>query len=398
VLCTLLLGALSSCVGVPAAQAAIAINDTEVAEANGTVAATFTVTRTAGLLAGATAVGFTTVDGSAHAPADYAAATGTLTFPGALLGATQTQQLTIAISGDRLDEPAETLHVVLTGAEVTKGDGVATIDDDDPQPTISVGDAPAAPEGAVAAFQIALSAPSGRDVLVAYTTVNGSAVAGLDYTARGGTIGIPAGATSASLGVPLLDDSADEPSESFELHIGSASGATLGDASATATILDTDQPSGTPPSTSPPGSGSGQPPALGGSGSNPGSGTGTGGVLPQLGLSSPRLQRPSTVLVTVSCPRQSGTCSGRVTVFSRPSRRSRIKALRRERRLGRETFTLTGGGTKTLQIALSRRDRVLLRRAGRISVRAYAVTQDGAGRTGVRRVNGTLIGRTTHSG
>jgi hypothetical protein len=40
---------------------------------------------------------------------------------------------------------------------------------------------------------------------------------------------------------------------------------------------------------------------------------------------------------------------------------------------------------------------VLLRRAGRISVRAYAVTEDGAGRTGVRRVNGTLIGRTTHS-
>jgi hypothetical protein len=86
-----------------------------------------------------------------------------------------------------------------------------------------------------------------------------------------------------------------------------------------------------------------------------------------------------------------------VTIFTRPNRRSKIRALRTERRLGRRSFTLPAGATRTLQIALSRRDRVLLRRAGRIDVRAYAVTQDGAGRTGVRRVNGTLIGRTTHS-
>jgi hypothetical protein len=389
VLCTSVFGALALAFSAPAAHATIAINDTQVNESNGTVAATFTVTRTAGLLAAATSVGFATADGSATAPADYTAASGTLSFPSALLGATQIQQLTIAVKGDTADEPAETFHVVLSGDEVTKGDGVATILDDDSPPTVSVGDAPAALEGGLATFTVALSAPSGRDVSVVFTTANGSALAGQDYTARGGPVGIPAGATAVNVGIPLLDDNAKEPSESFELRISSPTGAALGRASATATILDADSPAGTASST-PPATGSGPVPALGGSG--------TSGALPQLGVSSPRLQRPASVVVTVSCPQQSIRCNGPVTIFSRPNRRSKIKDLRRERRLGASTFTLSGGGTRTLRMALSRHDRVLLRRAGRIGVRAYAVTEDGAGRTGVRRVNGMLIGRTTHSG
>ncbi len=386
-LCTSVLGALALALGAPVAHATIAINDTQVSETNGIVSATFTVTRTAGLLAGATSASFATVDGSAKAPGDYSAASGTLSFPGALLGATQTQQVSIAVKGDTIDEPAETFHVVLSGEEVTKGDGGATILDDDSSPTVSVGDAPAALEGGLATFTIVLSAPSGRDVSVVFTTVNGSALAGQDYTARGGPVGIPAGATAVNVGVPLLDDNAKEPNESFELRLSSPTGAALGDASATATILDADSPTGNASTTQP--TGSGPVPPLGGSG--------TSGALPQLGLSSPRLQRPATVLVTVSCPQQSLRCNGRVTIFSRPNRRSKIKDLRRERRLGARTFTLSGGGTRTLRMRLSRHDRVLLRRAGRISVRAYAVTEDGAGRTGVRRVNGILIGRTTHS-
>jgi hypothetical protein len=386
VLCTSVLGALALGIGAPAAHATIEINDTQVSETNGTVSATFTVTRTAGLLAGATSASFATVDGSARAPGDYTAASGKLTFPAALLGATQTQQLTIAVNGDGIDEPAEQFHVVLSGDEVTKGDGVATILDDDPLPAMSVVDAPPALEGGLATFTISLSAPSGRDVTGVITTANGSAVAGQDYTARGGPIGIPAGATAVNVGVPLLDDNAKEPSESFELRLSSPSGASIGDASGTATILDADSPAGSGSSTTQP-TGSGPVPPLGGSGA----------ALPQLGVSSPRLQRPATVLVTVSCPQQSLRCNGRVTIFSRPNRRSKIKDLRRERRLGARTFTLSGGGTRTLRMRLSRHDRALLRRAGRIGVRAYAVTEDGAGRTGVRRVNGTLIGRTTHS-
>ena len=119
--------------------------------------------------------------------------------------------------------------------------------------------------------------------------------------------------------------------------------------------------------------------------------------MPQLGLSSPRLRRPSTVLVTVSCPREASRCSGRMTIFSRANPRSKIKAVRQERRLGVRNFTLRLRPARTLTIALARRDRVLLMRTGRMLVRAYAVTSDGGGRSGVRRVNGTLIARTSHS-
>ncbi|MGH2944150.1 MAG: Calx-beta domain-containing protein, partial [Solirubrobacteraceae bacterium] len=244
-LSALLLGAVALLAAAPAASAAVYIDDVEVAEGNGATAATFTVTRTAGLLAGPTRASFATADASAHAPGDYNAASGTVFFDGLLLGGSQVQRITVTVQGDGLDEPTETFRVVLSGNEVTGGVGIARIVDDDPSPAVSAGDAPAAAEGQDATFTIALSAPSGRDVAVAFTTANGSALAGQDYTARSGTIAIPAGAGSVSVAVPLLNDSADEPSESFELRLSAPSGATLGAASATATILDTDGPRGT---------------------------------------------------------------------------------------------------------------------------------------------------------
>jgi hypothetical protein len=388
-MCTLLLGALTLAVSASAAQAAVVVDDVQVAESGGAVNATFTLTRTAGLLAPTIDIAYQTIDGTATSPADYRAAGGMVHFGLVLLGGTQTQQVSVVVESDGLDEASETFGLVISGPEVADDIGTATIVDDDPSPVVGVGDAPVAPEGGSAVFTIALSAPSGRAVSVAYTTVDGSAVAGQDYTARSARIGIPAGATSATVGVALLDDGAAEPSETFGLRLSAPSAATLGAANGGATILDNDQPGGSLAAKPPPAP-SGQPPAT--------SGSGTTGPLPQLGLSSPRLRRPATILVTVSCPHQAGGCNGQLTVFSRPNRRSRIKALRTERRLGRRKFTLPAGSSQTLLIALSRKDRVLLRRAGRTDVRAYAVTQDGAGRTGVRRVNGTLIGRTTHSG
>jgi hypothetical protein len=388
VICALLLSTLVLVAGASAAQAAVVVDDVRVAESGGAVNATFTLTRSAGVLSPPTDIAYQTADGTATSPADYGATGGTVHFGLALLGGTQAQQVSVVVESDGLDEANETFALVISGAEAAGDAGIATIVDDDPPPVVGVGDAPAAPEGGTTIFTITLSAPSGRAVSVAFATVDGSAVAGQDYTARSATIGIPAGATSATVGVALLDDGAAEPVESFGLRLSAPSAATLGAAGGGATILDNDQPGGAlakpPPATS------GQPPPTSGAGT-------TTGALPQLGVSSPRLRRPSTILVTVSCPHQAGGCNGQVTVFTRPSRRSRIKALRAERRLGRRRFTLPAGGTQTLLIALSRKDRVLLRRAGRIDVRAYVVTQDGGGRTGVRRVNGTLIGRTTHS-
>jgi hypothetical protein len=242
-------------------------------------------------------------------------------------------------------------------------------------------------------------------VSVAYATANGSATAGQDYSARAGTLVLAAGSVQGTVVVPVLDDAADEPAESFELRLSSPTAASIADGSATATIDDDDEPPAPPPPAAAPPSGAGsqQPsapavalPALG-STAAPGATTGSSTATGALGVSSPRLRRPSTVLVTISCPAAAGRCSGRITVFSIPSSKSKIKALRHERRLGRLTFAVAGGHAQTLELRLGATDRALLRRTGRMRVRAYALTQDSAGRTGVRSVSGTLIARTAHS-
>jgi hypothetical protein len=380
-----------------AAQAAISVGDVSVSEGDGGVVATFALTRDAGLLAGATSVGFATFDGSAHAPADYAETRGTVGFPGTLLPTTQVQLVAVPIAGDRLDELSETFGLAVTGAEVADGSATGTIVDDDPPPAVSVADAPPATEGGSASFTVALTGRSGRDVSVAFATADATATAGQDYAARSGRVTIPAGATSAAIAVALTDDSADEPSETFVLRLSTPAAATLGDAAATATILDNDDPP-TAGSSSPPASATAPPaalPKLPVTGSSPPPGPPVGA--PRLGLGNPHLRPPSTGLVTLACPPDSGSCTGQVTLFTRPNKHSKIKALRTERRLGRRTFTLDGGRTLTLAFALGRTDRRLLERAGRMRVRAYAVMRDAAGRSGVRTANGTLVRRTAHS-
>jgi hypothetical protein len=400
-LCVLLLGALAW--ASPAGANAVAAGDVQVGESG---SATFTLTRSAGVLSGSTSVAFRTVDGSAGSAADYVGATGTLTFGAAPFGATQTARVAIAIGADALDEPDETFRLVLAGSEITDEDATATIVDDDPPPSLSIADSPAVAEGAPgakASFAVRLSAPSGRSVSVAYSTVNGSATAGQDYVARAGSLVLAAGSTQVALDVGVLDDSADEPAETFDVQLASPAFASLADGVAGATIVDDDEPPEPPPAADPakpgPTSASSQPqgPATqpGAVGSPPASGTAA--ARQSLGVSSPRLKRPSTVLVTISCPLSAGRCSGRVTVFSIANRRSRLKALRKERRLGRARFSLQGGRAQTLALALGRADRALLRRTGRMRVRAYAITQDGAGRTGVRTVSGTLVARTAHT-
>jgi hypothetical protein len=398
--CALLLGALAGCAPVATANT-ISVSDPEVSESAGSV--TFVITRYIdALIAFGTDVSFQTTDVSAAQAADYAAASGTRSFGTGFAGTTQTHAVVVAVAGDALDEANETFRLAISGNEVGAGSfGTATILDDDAPPAVSVLDSATVTEGAgaQASFAVRLSAASGRAVSVSYATANGSATAGQDYSARSGTLTLSPGSVQAAVAVPVLDDGADEPAESFELRLASAVAATLGDAVATATIADNDEPPAPPPAT--PAGATQQPPpspavALPNLATIPSATTGSS-TKAALGLSNPRLKRPSTVLMTISCPAASGRCSGRITIFSIASPKSRIKALRRERRLGRLTFDVAGGRSQTLELKLGRSDRALLRRTGRMRVRAYALTQDGAGRAGVRRVTGTLIARTAHS-
>jgi uncharacterized protein YhjY with autotransporter beta-barrel domain len=112
------------------APPALSINDVSLAEgAAGTTSMTFTVSL--GAASGRTVtVDYATANGTASAPGDFVAASGTLTFaPG------QTSQpVTVTLNGDTTLESNEILFVNLTGAvnaTVSDGQGLGTIVNDD---------------------------------------------------------------------------------------------------------------------------------------------------------------------------------------------------------------------------------------------------------------------------
>jgi uncharacterized repeat protein (TIGR01451 family) len=99
-----------------------------------------------------------------------------------------------------------------------------------------------AESGGAALIRVTLSATNPFvDTSLAYATSDGSAHAGSDYTAQAGTLIIPAGQSSASFSVPILNDVAPEGGETVLLSLSNAGGALLATPSgATLTILAND--------------------------------------------------------------------------------------------------------------------------------------------------------------
>ncbi len=93
---------------------------------------------------------------------------------------------------------------------------------------------------------VAISRSGGSDgaVSVDYTTVDGTATAGSDYTAASGTVDFADGEGGTQMvPVTILDDGDSENAESFTFVLSNAAGgADLGDSTATITILDDDTP------------------------------------------------------------------------------------------------------------------------------------------------------------
>ena len=74
--------------------------------------------------------------------------------------------------------------------------------------------------------------PTGAPITADYTTKDGTAVAGSDYTAVSGSVTFPSGSahgTTRQVTIPIIKDSQVEPRENFELRLTRASGATVGD-------------------------------------------------------------------------------------------------------------------------------------------------------------------------
>ncbi len=209
---------------------------------SGTVNATFSVTLNTPS-GRAVSVDYATADSSATAPADYAAAAGTLTFAA---GET-TKTITTTVNGDLLDEINEQFVVNLSNpfnATFSDSVGVATITDDDPLPALSIGDATVTEgdSGTVnATFTVTLAPVSGRDVFVQYATADGSATAGADYAAIASTtLTFLAGETTKTITVPVNGDLLDEFDENFTVNLSGPVAATITDNVGQGTITDND--------------------------------------------------------------------------------------------------------------------------------------------------------------
>jgi Calx-beta domain len=93
-----------------------------------------------------------------------------------------------------------------------------------------------------ATFTVTLSASSGQLVSVVYATANGTAIAGSDHSATSGTLSFEPGATSHPISVPVMNDTVDEPTETFVVTLSTPTNGTIADAQRLGTILDDDQP------------------------------------------------------------------------------------------------------------------------------------------------------------
>lgn len=225
------------------------IGDVTVTEGDGgTIAATFTVTRS-GNLAGTATVNWSTSNGGALAGSDYIADSGTLTFADGEL----TKAVTILVKGDLTDEYDQGFFVNLSaasGAVITDGQGFGKILDDDLPPTVTITAKVSAKEGnnnrtTSLNFVVTLSAASEKEVLVNFTTANGTATtADNDYVATSGTLVFAPGQTTKTIPVVVKGDKKKEANETFFVNLTTATNATILNAQGLGEILDDDAPPG----------------------------------------------------------------------------------------------------------------------------------------------------------
>ncbi len=184
---------------------------------------------------------YATANLTATAPADYTAVSGTVTFaPGST-----TAPIAVTVQGDTLDEADETFAVDLSNAvnaNLVTARGVGTINDDDPEPTLTLTGGVVAETNSptTLTFTATLSAASGRAITVTYATADDTAQAGLDYTAQSGALNFAPGETVRVISVAVAGDMLDELDESLFLDLSAPQFVQLGNSRAAGVILDDD--------------------------------------------------------------------------------------------------------------------------------------------------------------
>ena len=233
----------------------LTINDVTASEGNaGITNFTFTVSLSAPAGPGGVTFDITTANGTATAGVDYVANSLTgQTIP----AGSSTYTFTVLVNGDTLNEPTETFFANVTNvvnAVVVDGQGVGTVANDDPLPSLSINDVTVV-EGnsgtTNAVFTVTLSAASGQSVSVNYATADGTATQPADYTSTSGTLTFTPGQTTNTITVPAVGEVVPEANETFFANLSGATNATISDNQGLGTISNDDVPVTVNPATLP---------------------------------------------------------------------------------------------------------------------------------------------------
>ncbi|RZJ99203.1 MAG: tandem-95 repeat protein, partial [Novosphingobium sp.] len=191
------------------------------------------------------------LSGTATEGDDYdAITTKTITIPAGQVTGT----ITIPVKVDALTESTETVIANLVSTTSTlvtlttlPADRTASIDIIDANTaSVSIATTPTVNElAATATFSITLNNAVQNAFSINYATGNGTATAGLDYTATNGTLTFPANSpagTVLTFTVPITVDNIAEVSETFSATLSGITGGVviISNATATATIIDND--------------------------------------------------------------------------------------------------------------------------------------------------------------
>jgi len=192
----------------------ISVNDTQVSESDGTAAVTVSLSESSSSTVSALVH---TRNDSAIGGTDYYGKTETLTFqPGQT-----SQSFTFTLVDDSIGEPSETMLVRIaetSGADIANQIATVTINDDDTnsvRPELSVvGATVNEGDGSVSAT-VRLSEATGSAVSLLIFTQLASATPGTDYYGRTESLTIPAGSTTGSFTIQILDDAVPESTETI---------------------------------------------------------------------------------------------------------------------------------------------------------------------------------------
>ncbi len=194
---------------------------------------------------GPVTVHWQTQDGSAVAPTDYTASSGDVTWPGGTNGPNPTP-VTIPINADPALTGPVSFTVKFTSVDATfTGGGTATITIvpvGSTIPLLSIVDASVEKHGGSVPVLVNVKPAGTSTVTVDYATADGTdanaARAGVNYTAKSGTLTFGPGQTTATIPITILANNVVEPDRDFTVTLSNATGgALIAVGSATVTIL-----------------------------------------------------------------------------------------------------------------------------------------------------------------